>query len=113
MFPGLEPFSSFSLSSLAFLASGFTFHAKFMRAVLTCLVVFFSLLRISQGATVCFEKQIETDGGPRTWAYELGVAFITPNDIENFAFIKDTVSRASGPEGGEIYTFTASRRLAS
>ncbi|MBG7607495.1 MAG: hypothetical protein IZT59_05655 [Verrucomicrobia bacterium] len=82
-----------------------------MRAFLTSLVVFFSLLRISQGATVFFEKHIETEGGPRTWAYELGVAFITPNEIENFLFINDTVSRADGPAGGEIYTFTASRRL--
>lgn len=74
-------------------------------------MLFAVLVSMGRGATICFEKHIETDGGPRTWAYELGVAFITSNDIENFVGLNDTVKRAKGPAGGEIYTFTASRRL--
>ena len=36
---------------------------------------------------------------------------ITPSNIENFVGVGGSVSRENGPAGGEIYTFTASRRL--
>ncbi len=64
-----------------------------------------------QGATVCFEKHVETEDGPRSWSYEFGVAFITPDNIENLFFVNGSASRAAGSAGGEIYTFSASRRL--
>jgi hypothetical protein len=82
-----------------------------MRKCFLKAILFLSLMTVVQGATMCFEKHVETEGGPRTWSYELGVAFITPNNIENFAFVDGSVSRADGPAGGEIYTFTVSRRL--
>ena len=60
---------------------------------------------------MCFEKHVESEDGPRNWAYEVGVSFITTNSIEEFVGVGDSISRADGPAGGEIYTLTASRRL--
>jgi hypothetical protein len=45
------------------------------------------------------------------WAYEIGCAFITSNKIEEILFSPGQTNVESGDEGGEIYTFTASRRL--
>lgn len=64
-----------------------------------------------RGSTILFEKHEEIAGGPRSWAYEFGIAMITSNTIENFVGVGGFVDRANGPAGGEIYTFTASRRL--
>jgi len=65
----------------------------------------------SRAATICFEKQEEMEGGPRNWAYEVGAAFITPNRIKDFMGAGTSVRRARGDAGGEIYSFTASRRI--
>lgn len=82
-----------------------------MRKLLPILIMLLPAVADIQGATVCFEKHVETANGPRTWSYELGVAMITSNSIEDFVGFGDAVSRASGPGGGEIFTVTASRRL--
>lgn len=45
------------------------------------------------------------------WAFEAGCAFITNNKIQNIIFAPKNIHVESGNEGGEVYTFTASRRL--
>lgn len=59
-------------------------------------------------ATICFIPHDSSDGR-RDWAFDVGVAFITTNNIGDFALGR--VNIADGPSGGEIYSFTASRRL--
>lgn len=61
--------------------------------------------------TIRFEKHEKIKDGPNSWAYEAGVAFITPNRIKNFVGKGKKISRYRGDGGGEIYSFTASRRL--
>ncbi len=51
----------------------------------------------------------ESGGDRRDWAFEIGVAFITSNNIDDFLNARYNVN--SGPAGGEVYVFTASRRL--
>lgn len=87
------------------------FQPDLMRSLFLKAILLFAITPASQAATLCFQEHIETEDGPRTWAYEFGVAFITPNSIENFVGVKDSITREDGPAGGEIYTFTASRRL--
>jgi len=82
-----------------------------MKNLISLLIIILVAAGNSWGATVCFEKHVETEGGPATWNYEFGVAMITSNSIEDFVGFGDSVSGADGPEGGEIYTFTISRRL--
>lgn len=65
----------------------------------------------AEAATLSFEKHEEVEGGPRSWAYEVGAAFITPNRIKNFTGVGTSVRRSQDDAGGEIYSFTASRRL--
>lgn len=45
------------------------------------------------------------------WAFEAGCAFITSNRIQEVLFTPQDMHIEGGAEGGEIYTFTASRRL--
>lgn len=82
-----------------------------MKKPMTSLILMLAAAGELWSATLCFEKHVETSGGPRTWSYEFGIAMITPNNIENFVGFGDSVSREDGPAGGEIHTFTASRRL--
>jgi hypothetical protein len=82
-----------------------------MKKLIPSLILVLAAAAELRGATLCFEKHVETTDGPRTWAYELGVAMITPNGIEDFVGYGDSISREDGPGGGEIYSFTASRRL--
>lgn len=51
----------------------------------------------------------ESGGEKRDWAFEVGVAFITENNIEDFAEGRYAIARDAA--GGEIYALTASRRL--
>lgn len=59
-------------------------------------------------ATITFIPH-ESGGDKRDWSFEIGVAFITSNNIEEI--IGGTVNASDGPAGGEIYALTASRRL--
>jgi len=49
--------------------------------------------------------------GRGLWAFEAGCAFVTNNKIQDIIFSPGKIDVESGKEGGEIYTFTASRRL--
>ena len=51
----------------------------------------------------------ESGGEKRDWAFEFGVASITKNSINELTTGQAALGR--GPAGGEIYAFTASRRL--
>lgn len=51
----------------------------------------------------------ESGGDKRDWAFEIGVAYITENNIEEIK--EGHHSRARGPAGGQIYALTAARRL--
>ena len=51
----------------------------------------------------------ESGGEKRDWSFEIGVAFITSNNIEEL--LEGKVNVSDGPAGGEIYALTASRRL--
>ncbi|MGD7653707.1 MAG: hypothetical protein ACQCXQ_10860 [Verrucomicrobiales bacterium] len=62
-------------------------------------------------ASFCFQPHVASPDGPRTWAFEIGVAAITDNNIEDFILNIPEIQREKGAAGGEIYTFTASRRL--
>ena len=46
----------------------------------------------------------------RLWAFSVGVAYITDANIEDLVFGGD-FDRARGPAAGEVYSFTAARRL--
>jgi len=59
-------------------------------------------------AAISFIPHSDSDG-KRDWAFEIGVAFITSNNIAELT--SGQVDIDSGPAGGEIYTLTASRRL--
>ncbi len=61
-------------------------------------------------ASICFSPHCGQDGR-RDWAYEVGIAMITDNNIEDFASPEFSLNRIHGPSGGNIYTFTATRRL--
>jgi hypothetical protein len=50
-----------------------------------------------------------TPAEPGRWAFEVGVAWITSNTIDDLR--KAQVNVADGPEGGEIFLLTASREL--
>lgn len=62
-------------------------------------------------AKISFEKHEDVVEGPRRWTYEVGAAVITPNRIKDFLGAGKGVNRAKGDAGGEIYSFTASRRV--
>lgn len=51
----------------------------------------------------------ESGGETRDWSFEIGVAFITENNIDDFSRGRAAVER--GDAGGKIYALTASRRL--
>ena len=51
----------------------------------------------------------ESGGDRRDWAFEIGVAYITSNNIEDF--LEGNYNISSSAAGGEIYVLTASRRL--
>lgn len=51
----------------------------------------------------------QSGGDKRDWAFELGVAFITTNCVDDF--LAGDFNIGSGPAGGEIFVLTASRRL--
>lgn len=65
----------------------------------------------SEARTLYFERHEETEHGPRNWAYEVGVAILTPNRIKDFFGAGRTVRQEKDDTGGEIYSFTASHRL--
>lgn len=65
-------------------------------------------IQASSAASICFEPH-GPDDNRRGWAFEVGVAFLTSNNIGDF--LGGDVDIASGPAGGEIYSLTASRRL--
>lgn len=62
-------------------------------------------------ASICFLPHSESKDGRRAWAYEAGIAVITSSNIEDFIPFSTPIKRERGPAGGEIYTFTATRRL--
>lgn len=62
----------------------------------------------SAGASLRFVPHDETDDR-RAWAFEAGVAFITDDNVHEVFFGKYDIE--GGAAGGEIYSFTASRRL--
>lgn len=68
---------------------------------------FCAALSIS-GAAVVFVPH-ESGGERRAWAYEIGVAFITSNNVEDFTNVR--FRRDRGPAGGEVYQLTLARRL--
>lgn len=87
------------------------FGHQYMQKLYLSLVFSILATPFLEAATINLEKHKESEGGPRSWAYEIGAAFITPNNISDFGGMGHGVSRAQGDAGGEIYSFTASRRL--
>lgn len=51
----------------------------------------------------------ESGGDKSDWTFELGLAFITENNVEDFTSGRYSIGRDDA--GGEIYVLTASRRL--
>jgi hypothetical protein len=78
-------------------------RSVFPAAVLACAV---SLS--SAGAAICFVPHSDSDER-RSWAYEIGIAFITDNTVDDFA--KGKFNIADGPAGGEVYVLTAAKRM--
>ena len=68
----------------------------------------FALLPVMATASLRFVPHDETDD-QRAWAFEAGVAFITDDNVHEVFFGKYDIEGSAA--GGEIYTFTASRRL--
>jgi len=67
-----------------------------------------AILILPGGASISFIPH-QSGGEHRDWAFEIGVAYITENNIEDFLEGRSQLGR--GPAGGEIYVLTASRRL--
>ena len=76
---------------------------KFLPALLIALAP-----ATGNAASICFSPHRDSEGGPKAWAFEAGVAVITSNNIED---VLTSFNRETGPAGGEIYSITASRRL--
>jgi hypothetical protein len=71
----------------------------------------FALLATFAGtvnAAITFHPH-EADNGRENWAFEVGVAFITANNIEDIA--GGRINFDKGPAGGQVYRLTAARRL--
>lgn len=64
----------------------------------------------ARAASVCFLSADGHDGRP-LWAFETGVSFLTENTIDEL--LLGDASLANGRAGGEVYSFTLSRRLGS
>jgi len=79
---------------------------------LRLIIAFLALLvpSLCAAASICFSPHCPGDG-QRDWAFEVGIAMITDNDIEDFASPSFSLQRVHGPSGGNIYTFTATRLL--
>lgn len=82
-----------------------------IRRVLATAVFLVSTSLSASAASLCAAPHCDSEDGPNAWAYELGIAFITTNNIEDFTSTKTPITRATGDSGGEIYTLTATRRL--
>lgn len=82
-----------------------------MKSVFMIVVATAGMLASAGGASLCFVPHGKGTGEARAWAFEFGVATITNNNIEDFTFTRDRVERGTGPAAGEIYAFTASRRI--
>lgn len=65
---------------------------------------------LCSAASICFLPHSSEDGRSN-WAFEVGIAMITDNHIEDFAISSFSLDRAHGASGGNIYTFTATRLL--
>ena len=63
---------------------------------------------LSAHASITFIPH-QSGGEKRDWSFEIGVAFITTNNIEEL--IGGQINVSDGPAGGEIHMLTASRRL--
>ena len=59
--------------------------------------------------SISFLPHCPSQEGSRTWAFEVGVASISSNNIGNFT--RASMNLGHGPSSGELYIFTASRRL--
>jgi len=62
----------------------------------------------SNAASICFRAH-QPEDGRRCWSFDVGVAFITSNDLGEI--LTGNIDIADGPAGGEIYSLTATRRL--
>jgi hypothetical protein len=80
------------------------------RRHLIVIALLFALLPTLCGAACIFLPHLDEDGR-RAWDFEAGVAVITNNNIEDFASASFSLDRVHGRNGGNIYTFTATRRL--
>ncbi len=60
-------------------------------------------------AAITFIPHGEQDEHRRDWAFEIGVAVITANNVEQF--LAGEFSAPGSAAGGEVYLLTASRRL--
>ncbi len=78
-----------------------------MKRILPFFFVFMSAACIAS-ASISFIPHA-SGGEKRDWAFEIGVAFITTNSIDDYT--KGRYNIGDGPAGGEIYVITASRRL--
>jgi hypothetical protein len=79
-----------------------------MNRLIPRLLLIFAVMVVPAKAKITFIPH-ESGGDKRDWAFEIGVAFITENNIEDFTEGRYAIER--GPAGGEIYVLTASRRL--
>jgi hypothetical protein len=66
------------------------------------------LCSLQAQAAITFIPHV-SGGEKRDWAFEFGVAYITENGVDDL--LSGDASLGRGPAGGEIYAFTASRRL--
>ena len=81
-------------------------QSQFLPLVITSLVTTFtSELKAAGLSFVPHQSESER----RTWAFETGVSFLTPDNIG--AIFSGNLNIDDGPAGGEIYSFTAARRL--
>lgn len=75
---------------------------------LLALIVIGLLSSQAGAATLCFIPHEPSEEGPN-WDFELGIAFITTNSIDDFP--TGSYNIADGSSSGQIYVLTASRRL--
>jgi hypothetical protein len=73
------------------------------------LVALLSTIAAASGMAAIKFIPHEPGGEHRTWAFEIGVAYITSNSIDDYLDGRASVDQ--GAAGGEIYVITASRRL--
>ena len=78
-----------------------------LRALLAPALLGLSILA-GNAASLCFVPH-DPEGDRRAWAFEVGVAFITSNNISEI--FSGNIDIDDGPAGGEIYSITAARRL--